>query len=174
MKMNRCGTVSIEAVLAIATGALVLLGVMEMANSSLLSKANETVAKLFNLELSSQSTNSNTSGQPSSSSDDSNNSGSNSNGNSDSQGGGNGNAVEPDSGVDDGRVGSVGGDVFKDSTLEAFKNKIEKIIDKTPHEKFTKKVMAVVDAINAVDGLLQAEKDIAKLNAEGKLSLIHI
>lgn len=48
MKNSHNGMVSVEALLAIAAGALILMGVMQMTASSFLPKLNETVATLLN------------------------------------------------------------------------------------------------------------------------------
>lgn len=98
MKTIRRGMASVEVILAIATGALVLLGTMQLVNSSFLPKTNETIAKLLNSELTSTDLNDEATGGNDSTSDGNPNLGSNSGGDSDSnsQGIENGDAVEPD------------------------------------------------------------------------------
>ena len=102
MKTIRNGMASIEAILAIATGALVLMGIMQLTNSSLLPTANKTIAKLMKSDLTFPESNPDSSGDSDSSSDDNSDLGSNSDGSSVPQ------DVEPQ---DQGN----GGDVSSDS-----------------------------------------------------------
>lgn len=88
---QRKGMASIEALLGIATGALILLGMMQMANSSLLPKMNDAVADVFSFNFNSQSSSSDSSGESNSNSSDTSDSGSDSDGNSNSQNQGSGN-----------------------------------------------------------------------------------
>lgn len=86
MKKIHRGMASIEALLAIATGALVLMGIMQLTTSSILPKANETIAKLIKSDLTLPDSSPSSTGDSDSTPEDNSDLGSDSDGSSDSQG----------------------------------------------------------------------------------------
>ncbi len=132
MKTTHRGMASVEVILAIATGALVLLGTMQLANSSFLPKTNETISKLLSSELTSTNLNDESTGENDSTPDNNPNLGSNSDGdsNSDSQGLGNGGGEQPETEsvappTDGGEIKPVGDALIKDLILETLKQGAE-------------------------------------------------
>ena len=95
MKTTHRGMASVEVILAIATGALVLLGTMQLANSSFLPKTNDTITKLLNSGLTSTDLNHDSTGGNGSTLDNDSNLGSNYDGDSASQGLGSGDGEQP-------------------------------------------------------------------------------
>lgn len=205
MKTTHRGMVSVEVILATATGALVLLGLMQVTTSNLLPKVNETVAKLlspgsaFEGSTSNIGTNSNSQAGSADSDESSHDrSDSESTGTGDSQLTGGETSDLPS---DNGEAVPIGDGLVKDFIAETIKQAAKDYTDKAVetaaeelenflpsqlpmgveldledwdlknaelNQSLVKNIGIITGAINAADGLTQAEQQVKDLADEGK------
>lgn len=193
----RKGEISVESILAIAAGAIVLLGLIQLSNSSLLPSMNSTVTQLLNEELTVGSSNdqpdANTNsdgGSANSDSNESETSGSTSGSNQESNSEGNNGQVDP---AGEGFAKDLFVAYAKDKAaelVELAKEKakqeikdnwpngptgfeldlgdLDEAIDAEVRGGVTNGISTVFDVIGAVDGLTQADREVKRLAAEGK------
>lgn len=205
MKNIRNGTVSIEAILAIAAGALVLMGIMQMTSANLLHSVNNTIAKLLNPNSAIDGSNANGDGVLDSPSSNANGTSAGT-ANQSSNGATTGETrlpntepAEPTGGS--GETKPVGDGLVKDFILESIKQKakdLTKIAVKEAerelenyarprlpmdldielddwelqnaklNQSLVENIGTLVGAINAVDGLNQADQKVKDLADQGK------
>ncbi|MDB2686145.1 hypothetical protein N9Y42_02945 [Mariniblastus sp.] len=197
------GMASVEAILVIATGALILLGLTQVTTSQLLPAVKEKVSLLLNSGSAFDGSNS-----PSVTKSDSEttNNESNSDDPSDSKNTGTGNSQLPESNPvappsELGGITPIGEDAVRDFIAESIKGNAKELADlavdkaREELENYVKPSLPMgvdleledwdlkkaelnkslvmnfgiaLDAINAVDGLTQAEREIKELANEGK------
>ncbi len=171
MKTIRRGMASVEVILAIATGALVLLGTMQLANSNFLHKTNETIAKLLNSELTLSASSPVSTGGGDSTSDGKTDLGSNSGSSPDSQGLGNGNAEQPPSNPDGSTpansVNDPKNEPNDENVAQTDRERLQEIlndyqVDELPLSEFTPEILGKEFESYKVENLTEAEVALLK------------